>query len=276
MTRRGVFAVDRGIFDHPMFAREAFTEREAWLWLLSEAAYEPVRVRVGRGVFDLVRGQLAHATRYMATRWRWSEARVRRFLKRLETDAMISALATREATQITICNYDKHQFGRRTDEDEIDAPASAQATHSRRKEEEINKPRKEEGRKESSLRSDAHAREAAFHVEFEDWYAGYPHKVGRAAALKSYLAARRKGTTPDELRAGLTRYIASKPSDRAWCNPATWLNQERWRDAPAPVVPIRSGGPPRQTMHDLLAEMTQGQTDEQPLDYDLDLTANSA
>ncbi len=38
MSERGVFAVDRGIWDHPMFACEPFTEREAWQWLIAEAA----------------------------------------------------------------------------------------------------------------------------------------------------------------------------------------------------------------------------------------------
>ena len=38
MSERGVFALDRGIFDHLAFADEAFTEREAWAWLIAEAA----------------------------------------------------------------------------------------------------------------------------------------------------------------------------------------------------------------------------------------------
>lgn len=41
MSERGVLAVDRGVFEHPSFARVPFTEREAWLWLISEAAYRP-------------------------------------------------------------------------------------------------------------------------------------------------------------------------------------------------------------------------------------------
>jgi hypothetical protein len=31
MTTRGFFAVDRGVFDHPAFAPEPFTECQAWL-----------------------------------------------------------------------------------------------------------------------------------------------------------------------------------------------------------------------------------------------------
>jgi hypothetical protein len=68
---------------------------------------------------------------------------------------------------------------------------------------------------------------------FETWYSKYPHKVGRRAAENAFVAVVLKGATPDELLAGLAAYVRSKPPDRPWCNPATWLNQERWKDQPA-------------------------------------------
>jgi hypothetical protein len=40
MSARGFFAIDRGVWDHPLFAREKFSEREAWFWLISSAAWE--------------------------------------------------------------------------------------------------------------------------------------------------------------------------------------------------------------------------------------------
>lgn len=45
----------------------------------------------------------------------------------------------------------------------------------------------------------------------------------------------------DDLMAGLRRYVA-KTDDRPWSNPATWLNQDRWDDQPAPVP--RNRAPP--------------------------------
>lgn len=141
----GVVAIARGLFEHPAFAPEPFTEREAWQWMIAFAAWRETRARVGRSVIELKRGQLAYATRFLAEKWKWkSEGRVRRFLKRLKTASMIDVLATREATLITICNYDKWQFGRRTDEVENDAQTDAQATHRRRKEEEDNNLRKKD------------------------------------------------------------------------------------------------------------------------------------
>lgn len=72
-------------------------------------------------------------------------------------------------------------------------------------------------------------------ADFREWYLGYPHKVGKAAAKKAYEKARQKVSQQD-LIAGCQRYIRSKPADRQWCNPATWLNGERWLDQPAAVA----------------------------------------
>jgi hypothetical protein len=135
MSERGFIAVDRGIFDHPVFAPEAFTEREAWLWMIAEAAWKPCKARVGRSLVKVERGQFVHSLRFMATRWRWPEARVRRFLGRLSGrrtgDALVVVLATHEATQVTICNYDKYQDVRRTGDAPSDAPPDAKPTQRR-------------------------------------------------------------------------------------------------------------------------------------------------
>lgn len=144
MSDQGVFQVHRGIFDHPIFAPEPFTEREAWIWMVSAAAWAAKRVRVGKALVDLERGQLAFALRFLAVKFQWTDSKVRRFLKKLQADAMIAVSTTREATQVTICNYDQYQFGRRTDDAQTDAQTDALATHKRRKEEELKHLRKED------------------------------------------------------------------------------------------------------------------------------------
>jgi len=91
-----------------------------------------------------------------------------------------------------------------------------------RKEEEV-----EEEKKETRA-----SRAPSNSVEFDRWWAGYPDKVGKGAARKAFHKALTK-TSLDQLLAGIERYKATKPPDRPWCNPATWLNQERWLDVPA-------------------------------------------
>jgi len=77
---------------------------------------------------------------------------------------------------------------------------------------------------------------------FNQWWKKYPHKIGKAAAFKSFERIRKAGKVSFKtLLDGLDAYIRDKPIDRPWCNPATWLNQGRWDDDPAPPIPIRRG-----------------------------------
>ena len=69
-----------------------------------------------------------------------------------------------------------------------------------------------------------------------DWLAFwelYPHKVGKPVARKAFFKAI-KSTPFSTIIDGLHRYV-NKTDDRPWCNPSTWLNQERWADQPAMV-----------------------------------------
>ena len=109
MSDAGYFAVSRRLFEHDFFAAEPFTEREAWLWLIREAAWKRTSVRVGRGRITLERGQCAASTRFLAGAWQWSHSRVVRYLKRLENGNMILSEIGTLATQITICNYNDYQ-----------------------------------------------------------------------------------------------------------------------------------------------------------------------
>jgi hypothetical protein len=96
--------------NHPFFARESFTEREAWMWLIAAAAWKPTQVRFGRNIVALERGQLAFSTRFLAGKFGWPQSRIVRFMRRLESNSMVNTLATRGSTQVTICNYDKYAF----------------------------------------------------------------------------------------------------------------------------------------------------------------------
>jgi len=133
LSERGVFAVDRGIWDHPSFANEPLTEREAWQWLIGEASFKARTKRVGSSVVQLERGQVAASLRFMADKWQWNEPRVRRFLKRLKTDAMINAQSDAGITVITICNYNKYQKVSLPRDAASDAQTDAAATQQRRK-----------------------------------------------------------------------------------------------------------------------------------------------
>ena len=79
--------------------------------------------------------------------------------------------------------------------------------------------------------------------DFESFWELYPNRQGRPVALVAYEKAvlgvamtknrKRQPSSHDSIMDGLKRYIRDKPPDRNWLNPATFLNQERYRDEPA-------------------------------------------
>ena len=86
--------------------------------------------------------------------------------------------------------------------------------------------------------------------EFAEFYAAYPHKVGKRAAATAFERARRR-IPMAEIMAGLARY-AAKTDDRPWCNPATWLNQDRCHDQPGPTQEANGKAKPKQQQASVL------------------------
>jgi hypothetical protein len=248
MSERGVFAVDRGIWDHPIFANEPLTEREAWQWLIGEASFKDRTKRIGSVVLALSRGQVGASLRFMADKWQWSEPRVRRFLKRLKNDAMIDAATDAGITVITVCNYNKYQRVSLPRDAENDAGSDAAATQQRRKVED------KEYKEEDILEGSAGAREIViadgWPSDYRDqFWLRYPNKVGKPKALAKLDGCRNRRVPFSAIMDGLDRYIRTKPPDRAWLNPETFINQERWADQPAPVSQGSSSNG-RRTVHD--------------------------
>lgn len=107
------------------FAAEPFSEREAFMWLVSHAAWKGHERRVGTHVVHVERGQVAHTTRGLAKVWDWSESRVRRFLKRLSERRTLVTESDAHATRITICKYEEFQSLK----NESDAVSTHPETH---------------------------------------------------------------------------------------------------------------------------------------------------
>jgi hypothetical protein len=70
----------------------------------------------------------------------------------------------------------------------------------------------------------------------EQFWARYPHKVGKKSALAKLDAIHdmpaKKRPKFEDVMMGLDRYVDTKPVDRSWCNPETFLSQHRWLDEP--------------------------------------------
>lgn len=70
--------------------------------------------------------------------------------------------------------------------------------------------------------------------EFETIWSNYPNKKGKSNALKSYIKARKKGTTFEEVLNGLENYVKyitiEKIEQQYIKHGSTWFNQECWND----------------------------------------------
>ena len=71
-------------------------------------------------------------------------------------------------------------------------------------------------------------------VGFETFWMACPRRIGKEAARKAYVKARKQASDA-ELLAGIRRYAASRAGqDETYtAHPATWLHQGRWADEPA-------------------------------------------
>lgn len=108
--------VQTSIFDHELFQAEPLTEREAWLWLIANAAWKATRHRIGSDMHEVPAGSLFVTLRQLQAAWKWkSDYRVRSFLKLLEKEEMIVCKTNAGKTQVTICNYSHYQEAERTE-----------------------------------------------------------------------------------------------------------------------------------------------------------------
>lgn len=228
MTERGYIAISRDFFDHPAFANEAFTEREAFQWLIKEAAWKDRTVRRGRVVIELQRGQLAHALSFMCEAWGWdSKSRVTRFLQKLKKMEIIDTLAERDATRITICNYDKYQSPGYAERNADRNAGDTLPTRSRNQQEPLN---------HSTIKPSL-ARE-----KFEEFWKAYPRREGsnpRKPAEEQFVRVVKAGEDPEAIIAGARR-CAEKESKNVGTpyipQAVKWLRDRRWEDYNASAV----------------------------------------
>lgn len=245
MSERGVFAVDRGIWDHPVLqSKDPFSRREAWLWLLSEATWkERSLYREGRRIV-VNRGQLAHSIRFIAEAWGWPKSNVARFLEALKTDTMIGTEIGTGLTIITICNYDEYQkvslpkrdssgtengtqTGQQRDkleckEDLTYLSSSVDSSSSSESQEAVSTP----------ARSNERAREPDdWPDDFADiFWRSYPLKRDKAAVFKKLALIRKtKLVTWVKMIGAVRAYIATADS-QFLKYPLTWLNKGCWDD----------------------------------------------
>lgn len=87
-----------------------FSEAEAWLWLLENAAWKDSFRRNHKGQeVEVKRGEIHTSLRSMAAAWGWSKKAVETFITRLETVTKVVAKRDQAGSHLSIVNYGKYQ-----------------------------------------------------------------------------------------------------------------------------------------------------------------------
>lgn len=112
------YFLERGWMEHDLFKGEPFSRRDAWVWMIGEAAWKDTRTRIGNHMIEIKRGQFTHSVRFLAEKWKWPQTNVHRFLDILKNENMIETKKEHNQTVITICNYSKYQISTRNKRNE--------------------------------------------------------------------------------------------------------------------------------------------------------------
>lgn len=222
----GYIIVERGIFDHPLFASEKpFSKLEAWMWLISNANYQIGTFRNGNTVHQIPRGSIATRYRSLAREWKWSTNRVLRETQTWQKQNMIETQTEQGYLLITICNYDKYQLREKKRETATERQRNANGTATETAVETAVETRTETKLIHKGINT------SIYPADFEAWYSVYPRKAGKQDALRAYNKAAAI-VSHDVLIAGarlFAAYCQREGTDIQYiAYPSTWLNEGRW------------------------------------------------
>lgn len=110
MEDQGWIKLHRKLNESELWLLEPFTKGQAWVDLILNANHKDGSMDVRGNIVTIKRGQIGWSELTMASRWRWSRDKVRRFLRWLKTRQQIEQQTVFKITSIiTIINYDQYQ-----------------------------------------------------------------------------------------------------------------------------------------------------------------------
>ena len=105
----GWVKVHRKIWDNKIWTSEPFTRGQAWIDLLLLANHEYGYFYLRDHKVEVERGQVGWSQLKLATRWKWSRTKVRKFLNDLEKEQQIKQQQSHTTSIITIIKYEEYQ-----------------------------------------------------------------------------------------------------------------------------------------------------------------------
>lgn len=112
--QKGWIKLHRRIQSHWLYQeKRVFSRYEAWLDLLMMANHKENRILIDSNLKTVKPGQIITSIRKLCDRFSWSNTKVKRFLKLLEQDEMISYKSDTKKTVITIVKYEGYHSDER-------------------------------------------------------------------------------------------------------------------------------------------------------------------
>jgi hypothetical protein len=112
----GWIKLHRSIQDHFIYDFSEPDKALAWIDILLSASYAESKVKIKSRLFSVQKGQWLVSQVTLQKRWKMSQNKVKRLLKLLENDGMISVLTNELTSIITICNFSDYQNDERANE----------------------------------------------------------------------------------------------------------------------------------------------------------------
>lgn len=104
----GWFAMNRAMFDHPIFAGKP-DRVGIWAWMIARAAYRDTRQDANGKTIDVKRGQILTSYRQMSRGTGAGVQVCRTLIDKLKGENAVKLNLTHGRLLITICNYEKYQ-----------------------------------------------------------------------------------------------------------------------------------------------------------------------
>ena len=107
----GWIRIYRKIQNHWLWKQKRkFSQFEAWISLLFKANHKDTKIMFEGKVIEVKKGSFITSEIKLSDEWNWSRDTVRKFLKILQKEKMISKIATTKYTSISIENWELYQF----------------------------------------------------------------------------------------------------------------------------------------------------------------------
>lgn len=105
----GWYKIDRKLLEHPLWLCEPFTRGQAWVDLIGLASHEHKFFYIRNVKVTIERGQVGWSEPKLASRWRWSRTKLRKFLNDLEKEQQVIQQKNNVTQIVTIVNYEEYQ-----------------------------------------------------------------------------------------------------------------------------------------------------------------------